>query len=446
MFKSIEYKLILYLVLLIISIVISTYLFILQHYIYVVPCIGFCVMCIVNMVKYYKKFNANIITLLNAIENDDYSFHFTTNVMSRREKELNMMMNRIKSILVKAKEEIIRNEKFLSVIVENTPSGMIVLDSNNNIKQTNQTTIDLLGLQVLTHINQLRTIEHDLPEKLNTLDVNDTLQLNLQTDTEELKVTVKVSIIQCGRERYRILSLYNIQNELEANELESWSKLIRVMTHEIMNSIAPITSLTETLLFSYKYYDYSEAVSEEMTKNTIEAISIINSTTKGLKNFVESYRQFSKIAYLNLVDLEIKPFVQSVIGLERTELENRKISIELNIDKDVNISVKADQNYLNQVLVNLMKNAIEAFDNQDKEPKIINIHIKNQQGKTEICIANNGPAIPADVLDNIFVPFFTTKDQGSGIGLSLSRYIMRRHSGNLKHNYKDGWTIFTVVL
>lgn len=678
MFKSIEYKLILYLFLLIACVIGTTYFIIHFNYVYAIVGVVGGIFCILNLKRHYKKFNTNIIILLNAIENGDYSFNFTTNVLSRREKELNIVMNQIKDILVKAKEEIITNEKFLSVIVENTPSGMIIIDKNNNIKQTNQTATDLLGLQVLTHLNQLASIDHNLPENLKNLEVNDTLQITLHNEMEELKISFKASIIQNGRDRYKVISLYNIQNELEANEIESWSKLIKVMTHEIMNSIAPITSLTDTLLFSYKNESYEEGEyanikndtiealsiinnttkglssfvesyqqfsaiplpkiselkstsypypihrientdtknyktnlkevlekakeevisnekflsivventpagiiiinenneivqtnqttldllginnlthihqlatirtslpeelrslgtndtlqikrqtdkeelkisfkasiiqngqdkykiislyninkeletneieawnrlirvmtheimnsiapitsltdtllfsykndddnngnSESIKSDTIEALSIINSTTKGLKSFVESYREFSKIASLNIVDLAVAPFVQSVIKLEKTELEERKIHVTLDIDKDVEPHIQADINYLNQVLVNLIKNAIEAFDNVAENEKAIKIHIRKNKSKTEICIANNGPAIPPEILENIFVPFFTTKDQGSGIGLSLSRYILRRHGGNLKHNYKDGFTMFSVIL
>lgn len=443
MFKSIEYKLYLYIVLLILSVAGVTILTIYQYYAYAGLFLLLFLIAISQLHRHYRKFNKNILFLLNALDNGDYSFHFSTTKLSKREQELNQMMNRIKEILSRARQEVIENEQFLSHIVQSIPTGIIILDTRNNIKETNEAAGRLLGLPILTHLNQLKVIDESLPElfmRLKSEDENQ--QITITDDKEQKQISLGVSNIRINKEALRIITLYSIESELEAKEMESWAKLIRIMTHEIMNSIAPITSLTEMLLQMYQSDDTFE--DGFLEGSTVDSLGTIHSTAKDLTAFVNSYREYSRISTPNKSHFSLLPFVDSIVKLETAELEAQNISTVITCDQK-EITIHADRSQISRVIVNLLKNAIEATSLVDERAVKISIETLSDH-KVKIDVANRGNPIPDDILENIFIPFYTTKHGGSGIGLSVSRYILRLHGGNLKHSYQDGWTVFSVVI
>lgn len=439
MFKSIEYKLILYVLLLLLTVVTTTGLFIRGEYILGMLCVFIVFALLFLLYKNYKRFNQNILFLLNALDNGDYSFHFAETKMSKREQELNKMLNRIKDILSKARKEAIENERFMSVIVESVSTGIVIFDKDNNIVTSNKAVTQILGMPVFTHINQLKNIDETYPKLFNRIKPGEDIQIKVMNEREESAILVRASEIRMKGETLKIVTLSNIGNELEAKEIESWTKLIRVMTHEIMNSVAPITSLTETLLLSYKMNSDKRNSSEE---DTIEALETINTTAKGLITFVQSYRQFTGVPKPQKQEVDLIPFLTAVLNLESGVLSEKGIKAEI-MPRNIPIILKVDESQINQVLVNLVKNAIEAIKPNSEGQIIIKVTQVSSQLVIDIC--NNGEPIPEEVIPHIFIPFFTTKESGSGIGLSISRYIMRLHGGNLKHHTKDGWTIFSMV-
>lgn len=441
MFRSIEYKLIIYVVLLITSVVAAVYLIMTGEYIYGGTMIAISLFALNKLYVHYRKFNQNILFLLNALENGDYSFNFSEAKLSKRERELNRMMNRIKDILTKARKEVIENENFLSLIVESVSTGIIIFDQNNNVLITNRAVNQLLGLPIFTHLEQLKVIDKTFPEIFRSIAPNQNQTIRVSTDREEVQISLQASQISLKRGTMKILTLNNIGNELEAKEMESWIRLIRVMTHEIMNSIAPITSLTDTLLYSYKT-DNNRDRRELLEKNTIESLQTINATAKGLLNFVDSYRRFSGIPKPQKSDFDLKLLADTVASLYRDTLNEKSINLEI-LSKDFSIIANADESQISQILTNLIKNAIEAIGTHENGK--MRIEISQTNGKTNIDVCNNGDPIPEDIVPHIFIPFFTTKDTGTGIGLSISRYIMRLHGGNLKHHTKDGYTIFSMT-
>lgn len=441
MFKSIEYKLILFLILLILSVVASTYLTIQGEYVYVGIFVLLAIYSLKSLYSHYRRFNQNILFLLNALDNGDYSFHFTEAKTSKREKELNQMMNRIKDILTRARKEVIENEKFLSLILESVSTGIIILDPHNNVNATNRATNKLLGLPVFTHLSQLKAIDESLPELFKNLEVKDNTQIKIANEREEIQISLNVSKITLKKGAMKVITLNNIGNELEAKEMESWIRLIRVMTHEIMNSIAPITSLTETLLFSYKI-NSDDSSNDSLRRNTIDALETISSTAKGLITFVDSYRKFTGVPTPQFRQFDLIPLLEKIIHLESANMEEKGITSQI-IYTNKQTILNADEGQITQILVNIIKNALEAIPaNQDGK---IEIKVTEADNKVSIDIANNGEPIPAEIAAHIFIPFFTTKDYGTGIGLSVSRYIMRLHGGNLKHHTSNEWTVFSMV-
>ena len=443
MFKSIQYKLLTFTILLMVSVAASTY-FIQKGQVSFAVISGIAtVICLYKMHQHYKIFNSNVLFLLNALDNGDYSFHFSEAKLSRREKELNVMLNRIKEILVSARKEVIENEKFLSLIIESVSTGIIIMDEKGHVQTVNQSALNLMGLPVFTHINQLNNINETFPELFRNLRVGENPRIEVSNEREEMQVSLNLSEIVIKRGRMKVITLNNIGNELEAKEMESWIRLIRVMTHEIMNSIAPITSLSETLLTLHNTPE-NDSSEEDLRLNTIEAFQTIHSTAKGLLSFVDSYRKFTAIPKPNIRSFEVKPLIDKILHLEEKCIKGKDIQVEV-FETSEHTKWLADEKLITQVLVNLVKNAVEAIT--DTETKKIRISINHHaDGKVQIEVSNTGNPIAKEVLPHIFIPFFTTKDYGTGIGLSISRYIMRLHGGKLTHaTSAEGWTVFTVL-
>ncbi|MCC8147068.1 MAG: PAS domain-containing protein [Bacteroidales bacterium] len=451
MFKSIQYKHHLFVILLVITVATGTYLAITHQYVPTIVCGILTLIWIHQLNITYRRYNENFNFLLNALDNGDYSFHFSTNKLSLREKELNTMMNWIKQILTNAKNEVIENESFLSTVMESVPIGILIIDERGIVQSVNKSTLDMLGMPIFTHINQLKSINESYPQLFRYLKKGDQLQIPVLTEKEEIQISVQVSEIKMKRGNMRVITLNNIGNELESKEMDSWIRLIRVMTHEIMNSIAPISSLSETMLSLNKDEDIP---SEEIKQNTLDAFETIRDTASGLLSFVDSYRKFTAIPIPRKTNFNLYHLLDKVIQLYETQVKENNIEIQFE-KENANFDIYADPSLLNQVLVNLMKNALEAVlekENNntgegDKTKKIRLSAYKYEDGKTIINIGNTGQPISEDILPNIFIPFFTTKSSGSGIGLSVSRQIIRLHEGKLQHFVSpEGMTVFQISL
>ena len=440
MFKSTLYRIVISIVLLIVSVALFTWCITGKQYIYAALPALLTIVFIRSLYRCYKRYDNNILFLLNALDNGDYSFHFTETRLSRRERELNKMLNRIKEILTNARKEVIENEKFLSIVLESASTGIILYNKRGSVQIANRAAKQLLGLHVFTHINQLKTIDDSLPELFLHLQPDDKTQITIANEREETKIRLQLSEVKLKKGIVKVVVFNNIGNELEAGETESWIRLIRVMTHEIMNSIAPIISMTEMLLASYK--DGLVDVGEAERRNTLEAIETINSTSRRLISFVESYREFTGIPKPQFCYFELKPLLDNILHLESERLREKNIEVEIT-PANAPFTLKADKSQIAQVLVNLIKNAEEAID-AEKGGKIT-IKIAEPYGRLQIDVCDNGSPISPDIAPHIFVPFFTTKETGCGIGLSISRYIMQLHGGNLRFHVKEGWTIFSMV-
>ncbi|MDR2145921.1 MAG: ATP-binding protein [Tannerella sp.] len=440
MFKSIQSKLQTFTLLLIVSVAGTTLLLALEKYIYAVPTVILMLFCLSQLRKHYSSYNRNIIFLLNALENGDYTYRFHEGKPTVREREMFQIFNRIKEILENARKGVIENEHFLSIILENVDTGIIIMDDRGVAQSVNRSALDMLGVPILSHIKQLQMVNPSYPSLFMDLQAGDSQQITLSNEKEEFKVGVHVSNILLKRGMMKVFTMNNIGNELELNELQSWTKLIRVMTHEIMNAIAPIKSLSETMQIMIKN---EEKDTDYLKTSALEAFQTIRETATGLLTFVESYRKFLVVPKPEKQHLDLVKIIKRALLLNDVIIQEQHI--EVKVSDNENVIVFADEKLLFQVLLNITKNAVEAMKNSESKRLEYNIiHLKN---KVCIDICNSGALIPAEVLPSIFVPFFTTKEGGSGIGLSVSRYIMRLHGGTLHHFVtKDGMTAFRVEI
>ena len=363
---------------------------------------------VVGYIRLYRHYRRNIkkVTFLfDAIDNGDFSFNFPTEKGFKEDKILHQSLNRIKLFLQHTREEQMEREKYYEQILNAVDTGILVVDSHDNILQHNQAALRLLDTDVLTHMNQIKGKLKD--EHLAK---------------HETQAMLKDKHV-------RIIALSDVSHELSNQEVDSWIKLIRVLTHEIMNTITPVTSLSETLL---------TRVTED--KDLKQGLETIHKTGTELLAFVNNYRRFTHVPQPQPALFYVEPFLERMALLCNHEVE---ISVS---PKD--LLAYADESLLSHVVTNLLKNAVEAFNGQEK---LIFIRLKayaNAQESIIIDVSNNAGLIPEDVASHIFIPFFTTKPEGSGIGLSLSRQIMRVSGGSLSlHQDKaQGITTFRIII
>lgn len=382
----------------------------------------------------HKRQIKKVIFLLDALENNDNALRFQEGTGNRSNRTINSLLNRVARILHEAKTETIQQEKYYELILSFINTGVIVLNDKGVVYQKNNELLRLLGLEVFTHIRQLENVNPDLMEKLQHAAAGDTFHSAFSNERGNINLSVRVSGITVRKEHLRIFALNDINSELDEKELDSWIRLIRVLTHEIMNSVTPITSLSDTLL------TMTEGQDEEIRRG----LQTISNTGKGVLAFVESYRKFTRIPTPEPVLFYVKPFIERMVDLAKYQYNCDRIAFDVRITP-AGLILYADENLIAQVMINLMKNAIEAIGAQPDGQ----IHIRAFSNDTEevwIEIGNNGAPLEPEVAEHIFVPFFTTKQGGSGIGLSLSRQIMRLSGGSitLKPAQQPGYTIFIL--
>ena len=394
---------------------------------------------VVGYIRLYRHYRRNIkkVTFLfDAIDNGDFSFNFPTEKRFKEDNILHQSLNRIKLFLQHTREEQMDREKYYEQILNAVDTGILVVDGHDNILQHNQAALRLLDTDVLTHMNQVKGKLKD--EHLAK---------------HETQAMLKDKHV-------RIIALSDVSHELSNQEVDSWIKLIRVLTHEIMNTITPVTSLSETLL---------TRVTED--KDLKQGLETIHKTGTELLAFVNNYRRFTHVPQPQPALFYVEPFLERMALLCNHEVE---ISVS---PKD--LLTYADESLLSHVVTNLLKNAVEAFNGQEKLSAERNKQDGDNQGRNKqecrsadlqsaaskkafirlkayanvqesiiIDVSNNAGLIPEDVASHIFIPFFTTKPEGSGIGLSLSRQIMRVSGGSLSlHQDKaQGITTFRIII
>lgn len=378
----------------------------------------------IAILRFNRMADRKLAFMFNSLENGDYSFRFTDDQRdSQREYFVNRALNRIKELLTRARDETIEQEKYYQLIMESTTTGIIVINPRGNICQTNREALRLIGFDPLTHITQLQRIDPQLPGLLRTIPAGESRQITYTNERGSQTLSFHAAEIVRKGEKLKILAMTDIENELNDREIESWIRLIRVLTHEIMNSIGPITSISDSLA--------SNIGSENpQVKQGLETIS---HTAKNLSSFVDSYRKFTRIPKPEPSLFYMGEFLDNLraLAMGMPGVCESGANIVVSVEPD-DLILYADRGLVSQVALNLLKNAVEATMTQPQSEIRIMATIDAQE-RVIITVADNGPGVSPEVIDHIFIPFFTTKNGGSGIGLSLSRQIMNLHGGTLKY-------------
>jgi signal transduction histidine kinase len=308
----------------------------------------------------------------------------------------------------------------------------MAVNENGYIEQINDSALVFIGLPHITHIELLKQKKPELYEQMKLIAPGQSRTIKILHGTELRMLSLKVALLNFETNRYRLYSLSDIKAEIEENELDSWQKLIRVMTHEIMNSVAPITSLSNTLSRIFIRNDDplpAHEITDKHIANIIHGLEVIENTGKGLMRFVEDYRRLTRIPSPVFKPILIGNWLNDLKLLMKSRLDDEKIEFRVT-RKGSQDAIFGDEKLLTQVMINLINNAIDALQHV-KPAKIAIIVSENTGGSLRISVTDNGKGIPEDAMEKIFIPFYTTKENGSGIGLSLSRKIMRLHKGSI---------------
>jgi nitrogen fixation/metabolism regulation signal transduction histidine kinase len=407
------------------------------------------ILCISSLINYIEHVNRVLRNFLESVRYSDFTRNFSSKGKGSSFDSLMISFNEVIKDFKKIKAEKERHYFYLHTVLQHMEISMIAYQPNGDIEWINDASKRLFHIDRLNNISELSEFSSELVALLPNIQKDDKALLKVIHNDDILQLSIFGTSFNIEGREVRLVSLKNIQYELEDNEIESWQKLIRVLTHEIMNSITPISSLSETVNktlveFSTKKEErFSEDEKEDLADISM-ALKTISKRSVGLLHFVDTYRSLTKIPKPNFSIFNMGKLINNVVLLFKNELKEKHIELIIKIEPpEMNLS--ADEQLIEQVIINIIKNAIHALEGRENAVLEIRAFI-NEFGRKSIIISDNGVGILPEVLERIFIPFFTTKSNGSGIGLSLSKQILRLHTGTITaSSVPNTKTRFTLV-
>ena len=400
-----------------------------------------------GLIHYVDKTNRDLARFFGSIRYSDFSQSFKEKKVGKSFQLLHDAFTDVTEAFRKARSEKEEHYLYLQTVVQHVAIGLIAFTPDGTVELINNAAKRLLNVPRLKNINLLRSMSDDLVEALQRLKPRESALVKVEEDDELLQLSLYATEFKLRGRKFSLVSLQNIQSELEEKEIEAWQKLIRVLTHEIMNSITPISSLASTindLLEDSTCDGESENDEENENLNDIKlAAHTIQNRSRGLLHFVDAYRNLTLIPKPNFQMISVREVFDRIERLMNSNIKEKSIHFNSLIEPP-GLELTADTELIEQVLINLLLNALQSVENI-KEPSIELRSQLDSRGRIQIQIADNGPGISKENLEKIFIPFFSTKEGGSGIGLSLSRQIMRLHGGTISvHSMPGKMTVFTL--
>lgn len=400
----------------------------------------------INTVFYLNRVNRRIFFFFDAIRNEDSSLSFPVDGLGKIEKDLSRSLLEVNQHIQQIYEANQKQEQYFQALIGHAATGMFTFNAKGFILHSNPQARQLLGPEPFTHISQLEAIDPRLYRAVSGIRPDQQLLTAVHREEGAVQLLIKASAFLSDGEEFMLLSVQDIRHELDKKEIDSWRKLIQVMRHEIMNSVTPITSLSESL----KGYFLEEGnvkspaqIDEKTIGTTLNGLELIHEQAGGLLRFVESYRQLTRMPDPEKRSFSVRKLMDNICVLAQSFPNAGKTELVCETEPG-DLALLADEKQISQVMVNLVRNAFQATG-QMENARVSITSVLDRNGRPRITISDNGPGIPDDIMDKIFIPFFTTKERGSGIGLSLSRQIMQMHGGSLKISSVPG-TLTSVVL
>ncbi len=400
------------------------------------------------LIRYVDRTNRELANFLDSIRYSEFTRTFAIKEAGSSFEALSDAFNEVMKDFQEVRSEREEHFHYLRSILQNIDVSILAYQRNGKVEMINPAAKKLFQVNSLREINKLCLLSQELCDTLLKIEPGEHRLVKVQDDDDILQLAIHCTEFKVKDKTILLTTIKNIQNVLEGQETEAWQKLIRVLTHEIMNSIAPISSLSSTIEMMIREYGMRNEGDARLNNEAVEeigqALQTINKRSTGLMNFVETYRSLTKIPKPNFDMVEMSSLLENVVTLMKKEMEDQHVQLNYTMESD-SIVLQIDEQMISQVLINLIKNSVQALEG--KENARISIRgYYNKRGRPTIQIIDNGPGILPDVLDKIFIPFFTTKKSGSGIGLSLSRQILRLHGGTITaQSVPNKETIFSLT-
>jgi signal transduction histidine kinase len=405
---------------------------------------------VVAMIHYVDRTNRVLNNFLESIRYSDFTRTFQVEGLDSSFDKLKHSFNEVIKDFQEVRAEKEENYYYLQTVIQHIGIALIAYQKDGKVELINNATKKLFQVRSLNNIQALREFSPELVKKLVTIKHGENALLRVQEKDDLLQLSIYATEFKIHNRTILLTSIKNIQNELDEKEMESWQKLIRVLTHEIMNSITPISSLASTIMsilqdlannLTNKGWDDEDIETINEVEN---ALQTIHKRTDGLLHFVNTYRNLTKIPQPNFTIFPVMGMFDAIKKLLEEELKAKQIECVIKVEP-ASLELSADEKLIEQVLINLVTNAIQALNGKINPVIQLNGYL-NKRGRITIQVIDNGQGILPNVLDKIFIPFFTTKPQGSGIGLSLSKQILRMHGGNINaYSEPDKETNFTLT-
>lgn len=388
--------------------------------------------------QFLNKVNRELVTFLKSIHYDDFSLtypeHATKSSMDLVYREFNAVIKKFREIRADKEAQY----TYLKTIVQHVGIGIITIDKAGEIQIINTAARTLLGIKQIKNITQIRSVSPILVDAMESMKTGGRDLIKINRGGEDVQLAIYVIELSLRAKEFKLISLQNIQSELEEKEMEAWQNLIRVLTHEIMNSVTPISSLAATVEDELSGFLENEGDVNRISNEEVEdfhlALQTIHNRSESLIKFVGDFRNMTRVKLPNIEEHKVCDILKHVISLLKNDMKERQIELDYHVEPE-DLLFNVDKEQIEQVVINLVKNAIQALaenDEDGKEEKLLKIKANHgEDNAIFINITDNGPGIEEEALKKIFIPFFTTKKNGSGIGLSLSKQIMRNHRGNI---------------
>lgn len=421
------------LLLLVISCFVFAYLFISTSYIYTITGIAILIVFQVWLIiRHFNQTNNYLTKFITHLKENDVSSVFSQKNIESYYPGLKTYLNDINSIITNIRIDKENQFLYLQYLVEHVGIGLIAFRNDGKVDLINSSAKQIFNIPTLHNIKSIDLIKKGFSNELNSLKPEEQRIFTIEIQNEIMHLAVKVSVLNLRNQDIRLYSFQNIKNEIDQIELESWQKLISVLTHEIMNSVTPITMLTSTISGFFKNGDDQKSINDinrDIISETLEGLEMIEDRGQGLMKFVNHFRKLSKLPEPDLNTVVVNELFRNVSVLLKDELNSENIDLKYEA-KPENLQIIADSGQIQQILINLINNSSDALE-KVKSKKIIMLAYEQDKKSVIIEIRDNGIGIKEELLEKIFIPFFTTKIKGSGIGLSLSRQIMGNHSGSI---------------
>jgi nitrogen fixation/metabolism regulation signal transduction histidine kinase len=410
----------------------------------------FIVIQLFALFKYIDKTNRDLASFLESIRFSEFTRSFQVEGMGASFDELSKAFNDVIKDFQTVRSEKEEHFQYLQSIVQNIDVSIIAYQKDGTVEMINKAAKKLFQIAGLKNIKGLYPLSSELVDKLLSIAPGESALIKVQQEDDLLQLAINSTELKIHSKTITLATIKNIQSVLEEQETEAWQKLISVLTHEIMNSITPIASLSSTIDMMIKSIqaeqlaDPNASIDAETAQEIQQGLQTIHKRSTGLLHFVNTYRNLTRIPKPNFKITTVKTLFDNVVPLMNEEINAARISFHNEIEPaDMGFSV--DLELLEQVIINLIKNAIHALEGRP-DPQITLKAFLNKRGRVTIQVVDNGEGILPEVLDKIFIPFFTTKPKGSGIGLSLSRQIMRLHGGSITaYSLPGHGTTFTLT-